>query len=761
MNQHSTRPRSGFRWTLWLPLFVAMILVGNSGISQAGHVPTVQRINEAAVVAPTQTESVTPLANIVQVAAGSNSHTCALTTTGGIKCWGYNSFGQLGTGDTDNRAIPANVMGLDSGMAAVATGSDHSCALTTAGGVKCWGKNNYGQLGDGTGGEGKYKTTPVDVVGYTSGVTAVAAGGDHTCVLTTAGGVKCWGTVDPGLDSDVIAIAAGGSLTCVLTTAGGVKCWGYTTLEDVTGLGSGVTAIAAGGGHICALTTAGGVKCWGDNSRGQLGDGTTTQRLTPVDVAEMSSGVTAISAGRYHTCALAATGGVKCWGWNQMGQLGDGTAGDGTDKSTPVDVSGLSSGVTAITAGGAHTCALTTVGGVKCWGSNGAGQLGNDTGGNGTDKSTPVDVVEKYQFFLPQFGAQQVSAGSQHACILTNVGGVKCWGANYSGQLGDGTGFPKAYAVNTAGLNGNATAITAGSTHTCTLTSTGGVKCWGSNHYGQLGNGTSGYGTDSTSPGDVTGLSSNVSAVSAGANHTCAVTSEGGVKCWGDNSAGQLGDGTPEQRLTPVDVLRLSGVRTISAGGSHTCALTSVGAVKCWGRNNYGQLGDGTDTWRSAPVDVPGMSSGILAIAAGGAHTCALTSAGAVKCWGRNSYGQLGDGTMDSKSTPTDVVGLGSDVVAITGGGSHTCALTTVGEVKCWGDRYEPTPASITGLSSEVTLISAGSDYTCGRTAASGVKCWGQNFYGQLGNNTKVSSPTPVDVLMPFDRRLFLPMLVR
>lgn len=443
MFQHSTLSRSGFRWTVWLPMLMAMMLAGNSGISQAATMSTLQQINAATVVAPTQTESLTPLAGIGQVVAG-NAHTCALTTTGGVKCWGRNWGGELGTGDSVGKATPANVVGLDTGMIAIATGFEHTCALTTAGGVKCWGENSYGQLGDGTteGSEelGAYKTLPVDVVGYANGVTAIATGSTHTCILTSTGGVKCWGNngagqlgdgttqnrlspVDvTGLSSGVIAIAAGGGYTCALTTAGGVKCWGLnnrgqlgggTTQDsfspvplDVTGLGNGVTTISLGGDHACALTATGGVKCWGGNTTGQLGDGTAgdgTDKAIPVDVTGLTSGANAISVGIYHTCALTSTGGIKCWGLNVFGQLGDGTAGDGTNKSTPVDVTGLNGSVTAIAAGGYHTCALTTVGGVKCWGSSSDGQLGDDTaGGYGTYKTTPVDVLEKYyEIFLP------------------------------------------------------------------------------------------------------------------------------------------------------------------------------------------------------------------------------------------------------------------------------------------------------------------------------------------------------------------------
>jgi Cutinase/Regulator of chromosome condensation (RCC1) repeat/Putative Ig domain len=198
--------------------------------------------------------------------------------------------------------------------------------------------------------------------------------------------------------------------------------------------------------------------------------------------------------------------------------------------------------------------------------------------------------------------------------------------------------------------------ISAGYNHTCAVTTTGAVKCWGDNPYGELGDGTT---TSSTTPVDVVGLGSGVAAVSAGGGHTCAVTTAGGVKCWGDNGYGELGDGTTTSSTTPVDVVGLgSGVAAVSAGDDHTCAVTTAGGVKCWGDNIYGALGDGTTTSSTTPVDVVGLGSGVAAVSAGAGDSCAVTTAGAGKCWGDNFYGELGDGTTTSSTTPVDVVGL-------------------------------------------------------------------------------------------------------
>jgi len=351
--------------------------------------------------------------------------------------------------------------------------------------------------------------------------------------------------------------------------------------------------------HTCALLSNATVKCWGNNTYGELGDGSQTTRLTPVNVSGLSSGVIAISAGSGHTCALLSTGGVKCWGWNNWGQIGD-DAGDGkgelTNRISPVAVTSLSSGVTAISAGYYHTCALLSTGAAKCWGSNGSGQLGNGTKNTGV---IPTNVSGLSS------GVTAIEAGFHFTCALLSTGAVKCWGTNRDGQLGDSTTTERLIPTGVSGLNSGVTAISPGGDYTCALLSTGGVKCWGFNFNGQLGDGTT---NTSLTPVDVSGLSSGVTAISAGLGQTCALLSTGGVKCWGNGGNGQLGDGSGTRSLTPVDVSGLSsGVTAIEAGANHTCALLNTGTVKCWGYNAFGTLGDGTTTFSFTPVDVLGI----------------------------------------------------------------------------------------------------------------------------------------------------------
>jgi alpha-tubulin suppressor-like RCC1 family protein len=314
-----------------------------------------------------------------------------------------------------------------------------------------------------------------------------------------------------------------------------------------------------------------------------------------------------------------------------------------------VAVSYFGKRVRSIAAGVGVSCAVTNAGGVKCWGSNGHGELGD---GTTTDRHVPVAVSGLAG------GVRAIVAGEALTCALTTAGAVKCWGYNRYGELGDGTTADRHTPVTVKGLAG-ASAIAVGYLHACALTAEGGVKCWGYNAYGQLGDGTT---SNRHVPVEVAGLAHGVIAVTAGGGHSCALTSRGGVLCWGSNYRGELGDGTTTRRLTPVSVAGLArGVAAIATGGeSHGCALTTGGSVECWGYNGYGQLGDGTTTDRHAPVAVSGLA-GVQAIAAGGfGHSCALTSVGKISCWGRNTSGQLGDGSTDERHARASLVRLGA-----------------------------------------------------------------------------------------------------
>jgi alpha-tubulin suppressor-like RCC1 family protein len=329
--------------------------------------------------------------------------------------------------------------------------------------------------------------------------------------------------------------------------------------------------------------------------------------------------------------------------------------------------------VAQITTGSAHACAITASGGVVCWGDNRQGQLGD---GTTTTSRTPVHAVGL------SAGVAQISSGASHSCAVTTAGAALCWGANTNAQIGDGikTTVSRLTPTPVMGLSAGTASIQAGAVFSCALTTSGAVKCWGSNSNGELGDGTQ---TTQFAPVDVAGLSSGVTDLSVGWNHACAVTSTGGIQCWGANGGWQLGDGTQSNRSTPVNVIGLAGSAVrVSAGGSHTCAVISAGAVQCWGNNSFGQLGVGSLATATMPKNV-GLT-GVTKVATSDAHSCALTNTGAVYCWGANSYGQLGDGSKVTRNTPVQVLKLDSPAFDIDVGVGYSCAATTGGAM-CWG----------------------------------------------------------------------------
>lgn len=358
---------------------------------------------------------------VSQIALGLYEGTaCTLRADSSLQCWGANTQGQLGDNTTTNRTTPVQVTGLTSGVSNVSSGGFHTCAVVSAS-ARCWGYNVSGQIGDGT---VTQRNTPTQVSGLTSNVLQVTTGDYHSCALLTTGAVKCWGQNNNG--------QLGDNTTTYRSTP-----------VDVTGLSAGVVQISSGLRHVCALFDTGGVKCWGWNSDGQVGDGTVTQRNTPTQVSGLTSGAVSITSGLYHTCALFDTGGVKCWGQNLKGQVGDGTT---TARSIPTQVSSLTSGVAKISSGGNHTCAALSSGALWCWGWNNGYQLSD---GTTTDRTAPVlsgslsaDVA------LP-------AAGYNFSCAVLSSGSVRCWGANASGQIGDGTTTLRSTPTQVSGLTGN------------------------------------------------------------------------------------------------------------------------------------------------------------------------------------------------------------------------------------------------------------------------------------------------------------------
>lgn len=616
---------------------------------------------------------------------------------------------------------PAVLNRPDATALALSVGGNHACAVYDDGEVRCWGGNGLGQLGDGTRNERPTlieRNTPLSVKNLNGFARSVVAGEGHTCALLNTGSIKCWG------DNRKYQLGNGYQPP-------------QPRPQPHETLIANVTQIAAGDSHNCAVMQDGAVRCWGSNNLEQLGISAETpasaQAIFVSDIGTGQGKVPAqlVAASTNGACALTLSGSVLCWG---------------DDNPIPRKISGLSQNVTAIAAGGDHYCAVQ-LGVAKCWGSNTSGELGDGTTNRATN---PVNVQGIEDEVI------DIEAGVSHTCALLSTGRVKCWGANESGQLGDGTVLRRLTPVDVQNLPLNVTAISAGKTLSCAIMA-GAIKCWGNLVYQ-----ASAYQVKPTPVQGLNGfdLGGGIANISLGELHTCVLSYASVAYCWGNNVQGQLGDGTFTSRAIPQPVKLNNAARYISSGGGHTCAILLNGTVRCWGKNDNGQAGGANLVDQPFPVAVGGLSNDIVSVAAGWAHTCALTLGGSVKCWGANASGQLGNGGNTDSNAASNVLGLSTEVRAISSGGVHSCALLSNGNVRCWGNNSSGqlgtgdtesrnSPTLVMGLSATAIAIEAGAHHTCALLNTGDVQCWGGNGDGQLGDGGNASRGTPARVNLP------------
>ena len=639
---------------------------------------------------------------------------CGLVMSGEAYCWGRNQYGQLGDGTTTNRNVPTPVTG---GIIfeQISAGSTHVCGLTPSHSTYCWGLNDHGQLGTG---DATTRTTPALVSGGHP-FAQVSAGFAHTCAADTTGAGYCWG-------SNTDATLGDGTRTDrrVPTAVKG---------------GLSIEVVDAGGHHTCALTTTSSAYCWGANQYGQLGDGTTTSRTTPSAVA-LGLTFAHISTGLDYTCGInSASLAAYCWGRNNTYQLGDASQ---TDRDYPGLVA-TGRHYSQISAGNDHACAVGTDGVGYCW-------------GNGPGNGYPTAQI--WPMPLPGSSThndryKQVAAGTNFTCAISSGAVGYCWGVNPYGQVGSGgtspyVGEPVQVSSDVPGGLRFAL-ISGGDINTCGMTSIGTAYCWGANLYGAVGDGTT---TERDVPTRVAG-GLQFKDLSVGGFHACALRADGGqAVCWGYNVSGELGDGTTEVRAVPTPVAGALSFAYIRAGGSHTCAIVSGGALYCWGDNEAGQLGDGTTSDRHEPTLVAGpYAFGV--VATGRWHTCALTRDGATYCWGNYGTGQ---------STSPVLVPSPQPFMSLEAGDKNTCGITRTNEVYCWGSNgngqigdgtTEPVeiPKRMMVLNgTPLAQFGVGDDHVCVVTATTGAAfCSGMNLYGQLGDNTTTDRHEPTAVYNP------------
>ncbi|QWB99902.1 InlB B-repeat-containing protein [Mycoplasmatota bacterium] len=638
-------------------------------------------------------------------------HSSTITSEGRAFTWGSNWNGQLGDGTFIGRSTPTEITGqfeLNAGetVTNISLGDEQSVSITSEGRIFIWGDNDYNQLGDGTTTD---RNSPYEIPTVTLYLLhSINQEGDSSIPIysPTKEGYTFGGWyVDSELTTEfthtnlpagdyilyakwlaniytMTFVSNGGSLVSSITQEYGTNVlvsmpvregytfngwytdgeltneYTFTTMpaEDITlyakwtineytinyydagkaydsdltialNAGETVTSISLGSDHSSAITSEGRVFTWGSNNNGQLGDGTTTDRNTPTEITSqfgLNKGekVISISLGQDHSSAITSEGRVFTWGSNEVGILGDGTW---TFRTTPTEITSHFSllpgeTVTNISLGSLHSSAITSEGRVFTWGYNNNGQLGDETT---TNRTIPTEITSQFSL-LPGETVISISLGSYHSSAITSEGRVFTWGSNEVGQLGDGT----------------------------TAADGGGVS----------------------TPFDITSefnlnTGETVTSISLGSYHSSAITSEGRVFTWGNNSLGQLGDGTTtNNRNTPTEITSMfelnagETVTSILLGSNHSSAISSEGRVFTWGSNYQGQLGDGTIGYSSniTPIEITSqfelnVGETMTSISLGGSHSSAITSEGRVLTWGNNYSGQLGDGTTTDRSSPYEI----------------------------------------------------------------------------------------------------------
>jgi len=628
------------------------------------------------------------------VSAGA-AHACAIRSDRSLWCWGHNWAGQLGLGTSDDQNRPTNV-----GTASwrlVAAGTYHTCGIRDDDSMWCWGRNDVGQVGSNS---TMNQPTPQDISGGHRW-SVVAAGDVHSCAIHADGTRWCWGENyyghfgDGGSNDSLYpkpiqdapgeqqwsTISAGEDTTCGVLAGGGARCWG----ANFTGqLGDGTSSeyvetpvrlaslsddwveIEVGATHACGRQQNGSVWCWGDASAMSLESSTNIP-------TELAPGTTSIgfALGRSHTCRLGSDHALWCAGDGSAGQLGAGPIG----ITDPLQVPGT---WVAVDGGQSTTCAINTSAELYCWGENGASEVGDNTYFR---RLTPTKLTGQWK---------SVSVGRNHSCALDLSDNPWCWGSNFGGSVGNNSNESKV-PVRIMGT-GPLREVSAGD-HTLAVTMTNELWGWGEDDYGQLAASTPSVLQLPTRIGGAPWLTA-----AAGDKHSCGIAvMPPRVFCWGYGLDGELGNSAMMSRNTPVLTNDTALYMALFAGTYHTCAMNSAGGTQCWGENSHGQLGDGTKTDQNRPT--PLLDGPWSRLALGDQHSCGIRGDGSLRCWGDNHRGQLGLGTRGEPMISPIPVGTSNTWKQIAAGNLHTCAIESDDSLWCWGDNRSGQLGTGTGWS--------------------------------------------------------------
>ena len=709
-------------------------------------------------------------------------HAAAIRSGGTLFTWGLNSSGQLGNGNTNANSSPVQIG--SSSWTAVSAGANHTAAVRSGGTLFTWGLNSYGQLGNGN---TNANSSPVQI--GSSSWTAVSAGTYNTeaiyftpsDVLTGGNTLFSWGKndfgqlglkdsgtatnrssptiiYDPNLGQSwkMITVSEDGSSAAAIRSDGLLFTWGLnssgqlgngtiTNRSSPVQIGSSSwTTVSAGKSHIAAIRSGGTLFTWGLNSSGQLGDGTTTNRSSPVQVGNFWW--TSVDAGEIHTAAIRSDGLLFTWGDNTNGQLGDITT---TVKSSPVQIG--SSSWTAVSAGGRNTAAIRSDGLLFTWGLNSSGQLGD---GTTTTNSSPVQIGSS--------SWTVVSTGGAHIAAIRSGGTLFTWGSNSGGQLGLNQSVSISNSSPVQVGSSSWIAVSAGANNTSGILSNNQAYEWGNNNFGQIGDKTT---TPKSSPvllsNSTAGVTGNSWTMVAASYMSGGIRNDGIIFTWGNNSVGQLGQNMHSNVVQIAeprnvgDAFAAKKWNQVSAGATHTLAIRSDGMLFTWGNNLYGMLGSGDGSVNiSSPIQI-GTSSWTVVSAGRAFHSGAIRSDGALFMWGRNGSGELGDGTNTGKSSPVQIGS--SSWTAVGTGANHTAAIRSGGTLFTWGlnssgqlgngnTNANSSPVQIG--SSSWTAVSAGANHTAAIRSGGTLFTWGSNSNGQLGANTATgtANSSPVQI---------------
>jgi alpha-tubulin suppressor-like RCC1 family protein len=675
--------------------------------------------------------------------SGGGQHVLGIDKNGRLWGWGYNTLGTLGDNSFTNRCTPVSVAGAVKTFCTISGGYRHSTAIDKNGRAWGWGYNRYGQIGNNAGGIGVCVITPVSVVGAVKTFCKISAGVNSTIAIDKNGRAWGWGYNYAGQLGDNSTISR---------------------LTPVSVLGTVKTfcQISAGGNFCIAIDKNGRAWGWGINSNGQLGDNSAVSRLTPVSVAGTVKTFCKIAAGELSgnfSVGIDKNGKAWVWGSNSEGFLGNNTHDLAVSVLTPVAVYGNKT-FCQISAGSAIAYAIDKNNRLWAWGRR--IRLGNNDFGY---KCTPVAVVGAPKTFCA------IGANANNSGGIDKNGRLWMWGRDEVRQLGDNSLLSQQHTpVSILGAVKTFCKISVGGGSNSGIDKNGQVWCWGANSSGQLGDNTT---SSRATPVSIVGSTKTFCKISVGIGviirlsvqtTTVAIDKNGRAWGWGRNSAGQVGNNSITNPLTPVSIVGTTKTFCeISTSGFHSVAIDKNGRAWGWGYNGQGQLGDNSITSRLTPVSVLGATKTFCKIANAANHTMAIDKNGRAWGWGINTYGQLGDNSITSRLTPVSVAGVIKTFCEISCGTNSSVAIDKNGRAWGWGlnngilgvgDMVSSyiTPVSVAGVVKTFCKISIGGSVagSPGHVTAidknGKVWAWGTNFYGQLGNDQGGIAKTPVQV---------------